>query len=97
MERRPRGSSAASDSNTKLRTRSSLRQEVERTWSLSQLQAAHVLRQAVGFGTGHGGAGGDGARRPLPRHLHRGPQQVDLLTVDVLHVVLRDRRGERDT
>lgn len=62
------------------------------TWSLSELQAAHVLRQAVGFGARHGSAGGHGARWPLPRHLHRGPEQVDLLPVDVLHVVLRNRR-----
>lgn len=62
------------------------------TWSLSELQAAHVLRQAVGFGARHGGAGGYGARWPLPRDLHRGPEQVDFLPVDVLHVVLTNRR-----
>lgn len=60
------------------------------TWILSELQAAHVLRQAVGFGTRHSGAGGHRSGRPLPWHLHCGPQQVDLLTVDILHVVLPD-------
>lgn len=62
------------------------------TWRLSELQAAHVLRQAVGFGARHGGAGGHGAWWPLPRHLHRGPEQVDLLPMDVLHVVLTNTR-----
>lgn len=62
------------------------------TGRLSELQAAHVLRQAVGFGAGDGGAGGHGPRRPFPRHLHCGPQQVDLFAVDILHVVLRENK-----
>lgn len=55
---------------------------------MSQLQAAHVLRQSVGFGRS-GGTGGDGARRPFAWNLHGGSEQVDLFAVDVLHVVLR--------
>lgn len=62
------------------------------TRRLSELQAAHVLRQAVGFGARDGGAGGHGPRGPFPRHLHRGPQQVDLFAVDILHVVLRENQ-----
>lgn len=61
------------------------------TRRLPELQAAHVLGQAVGFGARDGGAGGHGPRRPFPRHLDGGPQQVDLLAVDVLHVVLRKK------
>lgn len=64
------------------------------TRHLSQLQAAHVLRQAVGFGARDSGTGGHGPWWPFPRHLHCGPQQVDLFAMDILHVVLReDRQG----
>lgn len=69
------------------------------TGSLSELQAAHVLCQSVGVGARHGGASGHGARRPLSRHFHCGPQQIDLLTVHILHVVLREegrRTRERE-
>lgn len=62
------------------------------TRRLSELQAAHVLGQAVGFGARDGGAGGHGPRRPFPRHLHGGPQQVDLFAVDILHVVLWEKK-----
>lgn len=64
------------------------------TGRLSELQAAHVLGQAVGFGAGDGGAGGHSPRGTFPRHLHRGPQQVDLFAVDVLHVVLREDKQQ---
>lgn len=64
------------------------------TSRLSELQAAHVLGQAVGFGAGDGGAGGHSPRGTFPRHLHRGPQQVDLFAVDVLHVVLREDKQQ---
>lgn len=62
------------------------------TRRLSELQAAHVLRQAVGFGARDGSAGGHSSRRPFSRHLHCGPQEVDLFTVDILHVVLRENK-----
>lgn len=63
------------------------------TRRLSELQAAHVLRQAVGFRARDGSAGGNGPWRPFPRHLDCGPQEVDLFTVDILHVVLRENKS----
>lgn len=59
------------------------------TWCVPQLLVAHVLRQAIGFGAGHDGAGGNGSRRPFTWYLDRGPEQVNLFTVDILHVVLK--------
>lgn len=51
---------------------------------------APVLEQPVD--AGRGAAGGDGAGRPLPRHLDGGAQQVHLLAVRAVHVVLRGER-----
>ena len=61
----------------------------------AQLQGAAVLGQPVSLGAGGGGHGGHGPGGPLARDLHRGPQQVNLFAVDVLHVVLmgKETRG----
>lgn len=54
----------------------------------SQLQAAAILGETVGFGTGGGGHGGHRPGRSLPGNLDCRSQQIDLLPVHVLHVVL---------
>lgn len=56
----------------------------------SQLEAAAVLGEPVGFGTGGGGHGGHRSGRSLPGNFDRRPQQIDLLPVHVLHVVLHN-------
>lgn len=67
------------------------------TGSSWELCAAPLLGYAVGFGAGARGrcaAGGRGPRKPLPRDFHRRPQQVNLLPVDILHVVLGRAEGQ---
>lgn len=54
----------------------------------SQLQAAAILGEPVGFGTGGGGHGGHRSGRTLPGNLDCRPQQINLLPVHVLHIVL---------
>lgn len=56
----------------------------------SQLQAAAILGEPVGFGTGGGSHGGHCPGRPLPGNLNRRPQQINLLSVHVLHIVLHN-------
>lgn len=58
----------------------------------TELQGAAVLGQPVGFGAGGGSDGGHGSGRTLPRNLDRGPQQIDLFPVYILHVVLSGAR-----
>lgn len=61
----------------------------------SQLQVAAVLGQPVGFRTGGRSHSGHGSGRSFARNLDRGPQQIDLLAVHILHVVLPDN-GESE-
>lgn len=56
----------------------------------SQLQAAAILGEPVGFGAGGGGHGGHRPGGTLPGNLDRRPQQVNLLPVHVLHIVLHN-------
>lgn len=58
------------------------------TCAPTQLCVTPFQGQPVGPGAGAWGCGGGGAGQALPRHFHCRPQQVDLLAVDVLHVVL---------
>lgn len=64
------------------------------TRCLSKLQVAHVLGEPVGFGTG-GGTCGDGPGGPLPWNLYCSPKQVDLLPVNILHVILQLRKNDK--
>lgn len=56
----------------------------------SQLQAAAILGEPVGFGTGGGGHRGHRSGRPLPGNLDCRPQQINLLPVHILHIVLQN-------
>lgn len=59
------------------------------TCAPTQLCVTPLQGQPVGPGAGAWGCGRRGSGQALPWHLHGGPQQVDLLAVDVLHVILR--------
>ena len=61
------------------------------TCAPAQLCATPLQGQPVGPGAGARGCGRRGSRQALPGYLDGGPQQVDLLAVDVLHVVLGPR------
>lgn len=56
----------------------------------SQLQAAAILGEPVGFGTGSGSHSDHCSGRPLPGNLDCRPQQINLLPVHVLHIVLNN-------
>lgn len=59
------------------------------TCAPSQLCVTPLHGQAIGTWAGARGCGRCCSRQALPWHFHRGPQQVNLLAVDVLHVILR--------
>lgn len=60
----------------------------ELTWIRWNVQAAHVLGQAIGFRAGDGRAGRRGSGGPLPWDFHSGSQKINLFTVNILHVIL---------